>query len=87
MVDNTSSTLILYNIFGVLGGTLNVAGWVALVWKKEQKLLVNLALLVILFMAFNTQNLTWNLFFWLFPGMALAQRGIPAVQSLLQKGK
>lgn len=87
MVDNSASTLILYNIFGIFGGTLNVAGWVALVWDRNRKWFVNLALLVVLFMAFNTQNLTWNLFFWLFPGMALVQYGIPAVLSLLKRGK
>jgi len=86
MVDNSASTMILYNIFGILGGTLNVAGWVALIWRKERNVLVNFAVLVVLFMSFNTQNLTWNLFFWLFPGMALAERGIPAAQQLLRRG-
>jgi len=82
MVDNSASTLILYNIFGILGGTLNVAGWVALTWRKEQKWFVNLALLVILLMSFNTQNLTWNIFFWLFPGMALTERCLPLLNQL-----
>ena len=87
MVDYSASTLILYNIFGILGGSLNAAGWFALVWKKERNVLVNLALLLVLFMAFNTQNLTWNLFFWLFPGMALAERGIPSARKLLSHKK
>lgn len=75
--NNTTSTLILYAVFGVVGGTLNVAAWIALVWQKERKVWANLALLVILFMSFNTENLTWDIFFWLFPCMALVERGLP----------
>lgn len=77
VANNTSSTLILYAVFGAVGGTLNVAAWVALVWEKERRLWANLALLVILFMSFNTENLTWDIFFWLFPCMALVERGLP----------
>ncbi len=79
--NNTSSTLILYAACGFLGGTLNVAGWVALVWNRDRRLWANLALLVILFMSFNTQNLTWDLYFWLFPTMALLERGLPLLGS------
>ncbi len=74
---NTSSTLILYAVLGVLGGTLNVAAWCALTWKQERNLFGNLFLLLILFMSFNTQNLVADVFFWLFPYMALAQRTLP----------
>lgn len=80
--NNTSSTLILYAGYGILGGSLNVACWAALVWKQERRLWANLALLVIMFMAFNTQNLTWDLYFWLFPVMALLERGVPYIQRL-----
>lgn len=86
VVDNTSSTMILYAVYGIFGGTLNVAAWAALVWKKERKLWGNLSLLVILFMSFNTQNLIWNLFFWLFPMMALVERGLPLCDKFLKKG-
>jgi len=75
--NNTISTLILYAAFGIVGGTLNVLSWIALVWKKERALWANLALLLVLFMAFNTQNLTWDLYFWLFPVMALTERVVP----------
>lgn len=78
--DNTTSTMILYAVLGILGGSLNVIAWIALVWKKEQKLWVNLALLLILFMSFNTQNLTTNIYFWLFPYMALVERGVPMLK-------
>ena len=80
---NTSSTLLLYAILGIVGGTLNVAGWIALVWNRNRKVLGNLVLLLILFLSFNTQNLVANVFFWMFPMMALVERGLP----LLKKEK
>ena len=83
--NNTSSTLILYAAYGFLGGTLNVAGWIALVWDRSKRLWVNLALLVILFMSFNTQNLTWDLYFWLFPMLALLERGLPLLEKRRKK--
>ena len=77
---NTSSTLLLYAILGIAGGTLNVAAWVALLWKRERKLFGNLVLLVILFMSFNTQNLVADVFFWLFPYMALTDALLPKLK-------
>lgn len=74
---NTSSTLLLYAILGIAGGTLHVSSWIALLWKRERSLFGNLVLLLILFMSFNTQNLTANVFFWMFPMMALVERGLP----------
>ncbi|MDD5864125.1 MAG: hypothetical protein PUD80_05790 [Firmicutes bacterium] len=75
--NNTTSTLILFAGFGVLGGSLSLAAWISLVWKRERKLWVNLALLVILLASFNTQNLIADVFFWLFPVMALVERVLP----------
>lgn len=77
---NTSSTLLLYAILGIAGGTLNVAGWVALLWKRERNVFGNLVLLLILFLSFNTQNLVANVFFWMFPMMALVERGLPLLK-------
>jgi len=74
---NTSSTLILFAVLGIFGGGLHVVSWAALVWRRERRAIGNLVLLVILFLSFNTQNLTADVFFWLFPCMALAQRGLP----------
>lgn len=74
VTDNTTSTMILYAGFGILGGTLNVIAWLALIWEKERKLWVNLLLIPILFLSFNTQNLIADVFFWLFPYMALTER-------------
>ena len=82
---NTTSTMLLYAIYGVVGGSVNVAAWAALVWEKERKLWVNLALLVILFMSFNTQNLITDVFFWLFPIMALVERGLPLLNKWSRK--
>ena len=35
---------------------------------------------LILFMSFNTQNLVANVYFWLFPMMALVERGLPGLK-------
>lgn len=78
--NNTTASLIMFAMFGLFGGVLHVAGWIALVWRKEQKLWVNGMLLLILFMSFNTQNLTADLFFWLFPIMALTERVLPCLK-------
>lgn len=71
---NTSSTLILFAAFGVAGGALHVASWIALLWRKDRCILGNLMLLGILFLSFNTQNLVADVFFWLFPMMALTEK-------------
>lgn len=83
--NNTSSTTILFAILGLLGGSLNIAAWFALVWKKEQGIATNLGLLLVLFMSFNTQNLVADVFFWLIPTMALLERGIPLLEHLKQR--
>lgn len=74
---NTSSTLILFAILGVFGGLLHLASWAALLWKRERNIFGNLLLLLIFLMSFNTQNLVADVFFWLFPVMALTERGLP----------
>ncbi|MDO5544814.1 MAG: hypothetical protein Q4F81_03150 [Eubacteriales bacterium] len=76
---NTSSTLILFAILGAAGGLLHLASWVALLWKRERNVLGNLLLLLIFLMSFNTQNLVADVFFWLFPCMALVERGLPLI--------
>ena len=85
--NNTSSTMILYAILGILGGSIHVASWVALVWDRKRNILANGLLLAILFMSFNTQNLTADFFFWLFPTMALAEKGLPLWDKLQMRGK
>ena len=74
---NTSSSLILFAILGAAGGALHLLSWAALLWKKERKLIWNLALLLVFLMSFNTQNLVADVFFWLFPCMTLVERGLP----------
>ena len=83
--NNTSSSLILYGILGILGGSIHVAAWGALAWRRERGAVGNLLLLGILFLSFNTQNLTADLFFWLFPMMALAERGLPLTEKRKKK--
>lgn len=86
VANNTVSTLILFAIFGVTGGALHLVSWVALVWNRQEKLWVNLALLGILFVSFNTQNLTADVFFWLFPVMALTERAVPVLEQKKGRG-
>lgn len=74
VTDNTTSTMILYAGFGILAGTLNVIAWFALIWDRKRKLWVNLLLVPVMFLSFNTQNLIADVFFWLFPYMALTER-------------
>ena len=84
--NNTTSTLILCAGFGILPSALNVIAWIALVWEKQRKVWVNLALLAILFLSFNTQNLIADVFFWLFPVMALVERAAPKLHFSAGKG-
>ncbi len=74
---NTTSTMLMLSMFGILGGGLHLLSWLALVWDKERKLWVNAALVLIVLMSYNTQNIIANVFFWLFPMMALTERGLP----------
>ena len=67
----------MFAIGGIAGGVLNVTAWVALLWERRRGVFGNLVLLLILFLSFNTQNLIANVYFWLFPMMALTERGLP----------
>lgn len=71
--NNTSSSTMVYAIVGFAGGTLNLAGWIALVWQGKEKLWVKLGVLVVLLLAFNTTMLIRDIFFWMFPIMALSE--------------
>lgn len=77
--NNTSSTTILFAVLGVVGGCFHVLGWAALVWEKGKKLWAAVFLLVILMMSFNTCNIITNLYLWIFPVMALAEKGLPVL--------
>lgn len=77
LVFNTTSTMILFAGYGICVGVLHTIAWIALVWQKDRKIWVNLALLLVLFMSFNTEDLTADIFFWLFPVMALVEKGLP----------
>lgn len=85
--NNTATSPILFAVFGFAGGCFHVLTWAALLWKKERHWAANAILLVIAFMPFNTQNVIHDMFFWMFPVMALTQRGIPAARAWIQKKK
>lgn len=76
----TNSTVFLFAAFGLFAGLLHTISWIALVWQKDRKIWVNLALLLVLFMSFNTEEMTADIFFWLFPVMALVEKGLPLVK-------
>lgn len=78
--NNTASSPILFAVFGIVGGMVHVLSWAALAWKKERHVLMNLILMVILFVPFNTQNVIPDMFFWLFPILALTERGLPMLK-------
>ena len=75
--NNTATSPILFAVFGIVGGCAHVLTWAALAWKKERHWIMNVILLVILFVPFNTQNVIHDMFLWLFPVMALTERGLP----------
>jgi len=83
--NNTCTSPIIFAVFGIVGGCVHVLSWAALAWKKDRHVLMNLILMVILFVPFNTQNVIADLFFWLFPIMALAERGLPLLNNLKKK--
>ena len=83
--NNPTSTLVMYAAFGVLGGSLAVDAWFSLIWDKKRKRIVNLLLVLIMFLSFNTQNLTADVFFWLFPIMALTQWCLPRLDAWKRK--
>jgi len=85
--NNTATSPILFAVLGILGGCLHVLSWAALAWKKERHWLMNLMLMVILFVPFNTQNVMGDMFFWLFPAMALAQQCLYRMDRILIKKK
>lgn len=71
--NNTSSTMILYAVFGLFFGNLNVLAWICLLWEKNRNVLLNLLCIVLMFATFNTENLVAEVFLWLFPIMALTE--------------
>jgi len=83
--NNTTSTMLMFALFGLGGGMLHVLSWGVLVWDAKRSAVSNLFLLLILFMAFNTQNLIANVFFWLMPVMALCQRALPWLEHRITK--
>lgn len=80
VTNNTTSTMLMLAFFGIAGGLLHVGSWTALVWSGDRKLWVNVCLMLIAFLSFNTQNLIADVFFWLFPMMALTEKIVPLMR-------
>jgi len=78
--NNTTSTMLMFALFGICGGVLHVASWMLLVWSRERKSWANICLVLIAFLSFNTQNLIADTFFWLFPMMALTEKVVPMMK-------
>lgn len=77
---NTTSSLLMFSIFGICGGLLSFVGWVAFVWNRKRRTLINIGYLIVFLMSFNTQNIIADIFFWLFPIMALVDRILPYLE-------
>lgn len=85
--NNTATSPILFAVFGIVGGVVHVLSWAALAWKRDRHVLMNLILMVILFVPFNTQNVIPDMFFWMFPIMALAEWCLPRLDAAKMKKK
>ena len=85
--SNATSTMVMYAFLGLIGGSFHVICWAALSWDRDRGILGNLFLLLILFMSFNTQNFSTNLIFWLFPVLALCERGLPLLEKKKKNGR
>lgn len=85
--NNAVTSPIIFAVLGIFGGCIHVLSWAALAWKKERHWLMNLILMVILFVPFNTQNVIHDMFFWLFPLMALTEWCLPRMEFWKRKKK
>ena len=64
---NTSSSLILFSILGLLGGMFNLLIWINFIKKYQFSNIFFLLNLLVVFLSFNTQALIGNIFFWVIP--------------------
>ena len=71
--NNATTSPIVFAGFGIFGGCLHVLTWAALIWKKERHWIMNLILLGIVMIPFNTQNMVHDMFMWMFPVAALTE--------------
>lgn len=85
--NNTTTSPMFFAIFGVVTGCVHVLSWAAFAWKKERSVVMNLILMVILFIPFNTQNVIHDMFFWMFPVMALTQWCLPRLDNIRKPKK
>lgn len=84
LVNNTSSSLILYAMLGILGGSIHVLSWLVFLWEKERKLAMNLMISFVVALSFNTENLITDPFLWLFPMLAVCEKLLPVLQARMK---
>ena len=83
--NNTATSPIMFAVFGIVGGCVHVLSWVALAWKRNRHWAMNLLLMLILFVPFNTQNVMADMFFWMFPMMALSEQCLMLLDRIFPK--
>ena len=83
--NNTATSPILFAVFGIVGGCVHVLSWAALAWKRNRHWAMNMMLMLILFVPFNTQNVMADMFFWMFPMMALSEQCLMLMDRIFPK--
>lgn len=64
---NTSSTMIMFSMTGIVGGLFSVISWLYFILEGKFMNIYkisNIFFMISLFMCFNTQNLITNFYFW-----------------------
>lgn len=56
-------------------------------WDKKRSVIGNLILMLILFMSFNTQDLSGDMMFWFFPILALLNVMVPMLDRKRRRGE
>ena len=78
-LDNTTSSLILFSCYGIIIGVIINAMWLTMFTFKKGEIVQNICFvlfLLALFFSFNSQNLTTNFYFYLFPIFSFFKSGI-----------
>lgn len=82
---NTSSSGIIFAMFGIFCGLWHVLGWLLLAWERGRSLWLTGILALIMAMSFNTCNVVADAYLWIFPMMAICEKGLPLLSGLGKK--
>ena len=85
--NNTATSPIIFAVFGIVCGCVHVLSWASLAWRRDRHWAMNLLLILILFVPFNTQNVIADMFFWMFPLMALSEGCLMHMDHIVLKKK